>query len=168
MILSATRFSTTSAGRRLVGSTEDRRMTREEFLARCGNAFDTGRARPEVFRVMERWLEIVMRLQGGQLALALSYLRDEAERTRGFQTRLANDQDGYAALEFAAILAHHCQRCATDRDAWWTRPGFCDHKSSAGTPAAASREDDGCLPSGSHEWITICRVCTETKSTEAR
>ena len=41
---------------------------------------------------------------------------------------LANDGPGYAAVEFMAILTHHCQLCATDPHSWWTRPGFCSHR----------------------------------------
>lgn len=44
------------------------------------------------------------------------------------QMTLANDAEGYAAVEFTAILTHPCQICATDAGAWWTRAGFCPHR----------------------------------------
>lgn len=103
-------------------------ISKDEFLARCANAYPLLRdgARRQLLR---EWLDFVMRLEGGQLDIAVEFLLAEKRRTSGFDSRatLANDADGYALQEFAAILVHPCNVCATDPQAWWTRPAFCDH-----------------------------------------
>ena len=103
-------------------------MTKQEFLARCANAWDTGRATPETLRILARWADMVCRLQGGQFGMFMLLAEIERERTGGFNKCLANDGAGYKAVEFTAILTHPCQRCAKDPKAWWTRAAFCDHK----------------------------------------
>lgn len=113
-------------------------MTRDEFLARCATIYDTGRARPELFRLMGDWLDAMMRLEhtflnhlgGGQGQSFLDFIKKEEERLGGrYQCQtLASDRDGYALQEIAAILSHPCQKCAESKEAWWTRPGFCTHK----------------------------------------
>lgn len=111
-------------------------MTRDEFLARCATIYDTGRARPELFRLMRDQLDAVMRYEhtmfsiGGQTQgrAWTEFMNDEFVRTENGHRTLANDADGYALQEIAAILSHHCQKCAEDKTAWWTRPGFCNHK----------------------------------------
>ena len=107
-------------------------MTKPEFLARCANAWDVGLCTPGQLRLMSSWLDFVMRLEGGQMSYVADFLEQEAERTDRFHTRiLANDQEGYNLQRLAAILVHPCQRCAVDRDAWWTRPAFCEHREEA-------------------------------------
>jgi len=108
-------------------------MTKQEFLDRCANAWDTGRVTPERLRLMRDWLDFVMRFEGGQISIALEFLNAEAQRNHAPMGNmsignLAGDTDGYALQEFAAILAHTCQKCATDPTAWWTRAAFCEHK----------------------------------------
>lgn len=103
-------------------------LTRSEFLARCSNAYDTGHAAPQNLEILARWVEIVARLQTGQLGMALDHLREEEQRTGGFGVSGANDTEGYRVVELAAILTHPCQECAVSPDAWWTRPGFCTHR----------------------------------------
>jgi hypothetical protein len=108
-------------------------MSKEEFLARCANAYDAGLCTPERLRLLERWLDFVLRFEGGQMSYVAEFMDSESERTNHFRgsKTLASDRDGYSLIEFAAILSHHCQQCATSRDAWWTRPAFCDHKREA-------------------------------------
>ena len=110
-------------------------MTKAEFLARCENAWDCGVINHDRLRLMSRWLDFVLRLEGGQLSMALDFLVAERKRNgvpfgtpTGAIGQLASDKDGYALQEFAAILTHHCQKCATDPSAWWTRTAFCKHK----------------------------------------
>lgn len=105
-----------------------RRMTREEFLARCANAWDAGLIRAETLTLLDRWIDFVMRLEGGQMNYVADFLAMEKKRHGYYPNRtLANDADGYALMNFAAILNHKCQLCATDRNAWWTRGAFCTH-----------------------------------------
>lgn len=105
-------------------------MTKEDFLARCANAYDAGLVTPERLRLMDRWLDSVLRLEGGHVGHWADFLSDEHTRTHGFTSNrvLANDTDGYALIQFSAILNHPCSLCATDPTAWWTRAAFCQHK----------------------------------------
>jgi len=107
---------------------DDYRLSRKDFLARCATIYDAHLARPEVLSILSRWTDMMMRLQGGQLEDFARLLMEEHERTGHFYTKLANDKDGYDVIQLAAILTHHCQKCAEDTQAWWTRPAFCDHK----------------------------------------
>ncbi len=102
-------------------------MTREDFLARCANAYDSGRVTPMVLEVLQRWADMVMRLQGGQWDIFQELAAEEKKRTRNFGRKLANDATGYKAIELMAILCHPCQICAVSSDVWWTRTGFCQH-----------------------------------------
>jgi hypothetical protein len=118
-------------------------MTEEEFLNRCKTIYRNGHARPEVFVLMERWLDFVMRFEHtlfshgqGQGPTVWSFLDMERERLhrvgseRGTAAAmtLANDPLGYELQQVAAILSHHCQKCAEDPRAWHTRSAFCSHK----------------------------------------
>lgn len=103
-------------------------MTKEQFLARCANAYDAGLITPVTVTLLDRWVDFVMRFEGGQMNYVASFIEDECQRTNHFHTKLAGDEDGYRIIQFAAILKHHCQKCATDPNAWWTRSAFCDHK----------------------------------------
>lgn len=106
-------------------------LTKEQFLARCANAFDAGLASESRLRLLDRWLDYVMRLEGGQMAYIADFLALEKKRTSGFHNTLAGDADGYALIQFSAILNHHCQSCAVDPKAWWTRGAFCEHRDEA-------------------------------------
>ena len=137
-------------------------MTKEEFLARCAVCYDMGLAREDVLRLMNRWVDVVMREGHSRLCdlrhvVGGEYHQDQWEAVHGFWYRLggelgrlhrnslkrfpavdgerytglatlANDTDGYAIIQLAAILSHPCPRCATDPHAWHTRPGFCTHR----------------------------------------
>lgn len=105
-------------------------LTKEQFLARCGNAWDAGLCTPERLRLLENWLDFVLRFEGGQMNYAVEFLEREQQRTNFFHggSTLAGDPDGYALNQLAAILTHPCQACATDPKAWWTRPAFCEHR----------------------------------------
>lgn len=105
-------------------------MTREEFLARCANAWDSGLCTLDRIKLLERWIDMVARFEGGQTHIFAEHLEAERTRLNGMypSSGLANDLDGYALTQLAAILSHHCQTCAADPKAWWTRPGFCQHQ----------------------------------------
>ncbi len=111
-------------------------MTKEEFIARCENAYDCGLVTPKAMKLMEAWLDAMMRLEHSlfsygqtQASYVWSFLEGERERLQknGGQT-LAGDSEGYDLIQFAAILGHTCQKCAVDPRAWWTRSAFCPHK----------------------------------------
>lgn len=110
-------------------------MTKDEFLKRCETIYDSGLARPEVLRLMNRWVDAVMRFEGGQrnefqLHIWEQFIEDERRRTDGFANlkTLANDMDGYDIIKLVAILVHPCQACAESTEAWHTRPAFCEHR----------------------------------------
>lgn len=111
-------------------------MTKDEYMQRCETVWAKGLARPELFGLLRDWLDAVMRYEhslfsiGGQTQGRdwLEFLNAEMRRTDDGRRTLANDADGYALQELAAILCHPCQRCAASPNAWHTRPGFCEHK----------------------------------------
>ncbi len=124
------------------------KLTKEEFLARCANAYDCGLVTKDLMHLLNQWLDTMMRLEhslftyGGQSQLhyVWDFLQEERKRLEVEKNRtqtLAGDKDGYTLIQFAAILSHHCQKCATDPNAWWTRPGFCDHKGFLTRPSTA-------------------------------
>jgi hypothetical protein len=116
-------------------------MTKEEFLARCANAYDMGLVTPERMSMMERWLDVVMREGHSRLCAGRNlqaqwndvrefWVREEARLNRKTDETfgsseatftLANDADGYAIIVLAAILGNSCQQCAVDPQAWHTR-----------------------------------------------
>lgn len=130
-------------------------MTKAEFLARAANAYDAGLITPDRMRLMSAWLDVVMREghsrvcdfaaavgvdrqsqwkyvadfwgdpDAGELGRLLAKSRIHSD---GYIHTLANDADGMALIQLAAIFSHPCQQCAVSPDAWWTRPGFCRHK----------------------------------------
>ena len=110
-------------------------MTKQEFLDRCANAWDAGLATPERLGLLARWVDAVLRLEGGQTRRWAEFLADECQRcpvnSYGGIGCLASDTDGYALVQLGAILTHPCQACATDPKAWWTRSAFCEHKEGA-------------------------------------
>lgn len=103
-------------------------MTRDHFLARCATAFDMGLVTVESLGLLERWIDCVLRLEGGQLQYVATFLEAETERTNHFQRTLANDPGGYGLVRLAALLSHPCQQCATNPEAWHTRAAFCPHQ----------------------------------------
>ena len=110
-----------------------REITKEEFLARCSNAYDAGLIDMNRLTLMAQWLDVMMRLEHSWLSngqTQMRYVLDfmDMERTRLGGRSLANDTEGYSLIQLGAILGHHCQKCATDKDAWWTRSAFCRHK----------------------------------------
>ena len=103
-------------------------MTKTEFLARCEMAWDAGLIgdNRDMLRLLYNWTDYTLRVEGNQPDIAEEIMYEERKRD-GFGL-LASDTLGYRVVTFAALLAHPCQKCATDRDAWWTRFGFCTHK----------------------------------------
>lgn len=106
-------------------------LTKDEILARVATAYDMGLLTGRRMKLMERWLDFVLRFEGGQLAYAVDFLEAEKRRNgisnTGAIGRLAGDADGYALNVLAAILTHKCQACATDKNAWHTRAATCPH-----------------------------------------
>jgi hypothetical protein len=123
------------------------KLTKEEFLRRCAIAYDIGyfdcwsllRARNTLDLVMRlkasfvaitksgygNDVEVYLKLAGYHAGLAKSLIEDEVAITPRI---LANDTEAYQAIELFSLLAHPCQICAEDKDAWHTRYGFCPHK----------------------------------------
>lgn len=105
-------------------------MTKEELLKRVANAYDMGLFKPEVLRLLDRWTDGIMRLEGGQFNYFAELITDEQKRTEYFRSDkvLANDEIGYAVIHLVALLRHPCQKCAIDPQAWHTRSAFCEHR----------------------------------------
>ena len=109
-------------------------LTKEQFLARCANAWDIGLCTIERLSLLCQWVEAVMRFEGGQTYLWAEFIAQEVERNGQRPTNaggfagLANDADGYALVQLTALLNHHCQACAEDPKAWHTRGAFCPHR----------------------------------------
>jgi hypothetical protein len=105
-------------------------MTKQEFLDRCATAYDMGLCSDKIIRHISKAYDALHRLEGDQFHYFVDYLVDERQRTDHFSNhkQLANDQLGYDGIRLLAIFTHHCQICATDKDAWHTRAGFCPHK----------------------------------------
>lgn len=104
-------------------------MTKEQFLKRCENIYNMGLASDKNFLLIEKLVDGVLRLNGGQTRYFVEMLESERERTRNFadDMSLANDVDGYSCIQLLAVLTHHCQKCAEDPKAWHTRAAFCPH-----------------------------------------
>jgi len=110
-------------------------LTKQEWLDRCALAYDQGFCSRDQMRLLSSWLDFVMRLEHTFLSHGqsqgrnvLMFMNEEFKRTDNGQRTLANDTEGYSLIQLSAILSHHCQECATDPNAWWTRGGFCNHK----------------------------------------
>lgn len=108
----------------------DNQITKEQFLRRCENAYDMGLAKPEILKHLMAAYDAMHRFEGGQVEHFVEFLVSEQERTFYFRNdmQLANDELGYACIQFLAILVHRCQLCAEDPKAWHTRQAFCSHK----------------------------------------
>jgi hypothetical protein len=104
-------------------------MTEEEFLVRCRTIYRMGLATHAHFRILERWANMVARLEAGQLEIFAELLQEERTRTDGFHNRFrgANDAIGYGVINLVAVLVHPCQICAGDEKAWHIRTGMCPH-----------------------------------------
>lgn len=113
-------------------------LTEEQWLARCRTAYQVatkGLCPQDVdLKLLERVVDAVMRLEGGQLHYWTRFLEEERGRTDMFapEKTLANDRELYNALYLTSMLCHPCQECAEDPDAWHTRPAFCNHKKRRG------------------------------------
>jgi len=105
-------------------------LTKENLFKRFETAYKMGLLNPEVFNLMERQIDAVMRLEGGQFHYWVDFLEAEKRRTENFAGHkvLAGDVMGYKAIQLMAILTHQCQKCAEDPKAWHTRAAFCEHK----------------------------------------
>ena len=79
-------------------------------------------------RLAARLTEAMLRLEGGQVEYFQDILNEERKRTDAYARTLAADVDGYNTIKLFALLNHHCQKCAEDKNAWHTRPAFCSHQ----------------------------------------
>ena len=104
-------------------------MNKENFIKRCETLYAMGLADEEVLNLASRWVDAIMRLEGGQLHYFTDFLSEEKKRTENFSGRqtLANDNLGYKVINLIAVLNHPCQKCAEDKNAWHTRTAFCNH-----------------------------------------
>ena len=112
-------------------------MTRDEFLARCSTLYDMGLATEEQLRLLERWIDFVLRYEHSVLGRGEpqwkyvdEFVAVESARLGGLWTgtTLTNDKAGYNLVRLAAVLSHPCQICAEDPRAWHSRPAFCTHR----------------------------------------
>lgn len=110
-----------------------RTLKKEQFLKRCETAWDMGIITEFRLDLVEKCLDFVMRFNNtifshGQTQgrYVWDFLLREKERIG--DRSLANDTDLHSAIQFAAILAHPCQKCGEDKNAWHTRRSFCQHK----------------------------------------
>ncbi len=105
-------------------------MKKQEFLKRCETIYDMGLATDEVLSLLSRWTDAMLRLQGGQIDSFISTMEEERQRTNRFSggETLANDVVGYKVIQLCAVFKHNCQKCAEDKNAWHTRPAFCNHR----------------------------------------
>jgi len=76
----------------------DRKWTEEEFIARCRTIYKMGNARPDLFALMQRWLDAVMRYEHTMFSYGqsqgrswLDFLDVERERVAPSRT-LATDR----------------------------------------------------------------------------
>ncbi len=106
-------------------------LTKKQLFARFETAYQMNLLEPEVFQLMERQLDAVMRMECGfQFNYWVDFLEAEKKRLNNFSSDkvLANDHIGYKGIQLMAILTHPCQKCAEDTEAWHTRTAFCNHK----------------------------------------
>ena len=101
-------------------------MTKQEFIKRCGNAYDMGLI--DCLWLMRDWCDAMLRLEGNQAHAFFSQIEKDRSRTNDFSRTLANDHQGYKIIQLTSLLAHPCQTCAEDPGAWHTRTAFCEHK----------------------------------------
>lgn len=110
--------------------------TKDQLLKRFETCIDKGLCQPHLLALMERWLDFVIRFEGGQISDVARFLQEEHKRHALYGPKdamtLANDKDGYCLIQLAAILNHPCQKCAEDPNAWHTRAAFCEHKPKEG------------------------------------
>lgn len=104
-------------------------LTKEQILARVSTAISMGLMGRKQMALLDKWLDFVLRFEGGQMSYVAEFLESERRRTGSFGRTLANDTDGYALIRLAAILSHRCQQCAEDPKEWHTRSAFCPHNS---------------------------------------
>lgn len=105
-------------------------MDKENFLKRCNALWDMNLINPETLKLLYDWVDVVMRVEGGQWHNFIDFMMQEKKRTENFSRHktLANDKLGYDIVQITSVLNHPCQKCAEDVNAWHTRYAFCEHK----------------------------------------
>jgi len=108
-------------------------LTKEQWLKRCETVYNKATSQPFQVKIdlelLDRVVDALLRLEGGQLGYWLDFMESERKRTDNFSSikTLANDEQLYGLMQAVAILSHPCQICAEDKEAWHTRRGFCNH-----------------------------------------
>lgn len=101
-------------------------MTKQEFIARCEAQWDsTHTPDDESLLLLSLSVDYVMRKQWWQDDIAQSIWERIQELSGG--KILATNFSLYNALDLASRLAHPCQKCAENKDAWATRWAWCEH-----------------------------------------
>lgn len=105
-------------------------MNKAEFDKRMVTANKMGLLETEVFTVLNRWADMMMRFEGGHISYFVDALVQEQSRTQGFGNgeTLASDRVGYRAIQLMAILTIKCQQCAEDPNFKHTTPAYCPHE----------------------------------------
>lgn len=105
-------------------------LTKEQWLKRCETVYEWSKSHHINLDLLHNTVDSVLRLEGGQISYWVDFLESESKRTENFASHktLVNDHDLYNLVYLTSILCHHCQQCAEDKNAWHTRPGFCEHK----------------------------------------
>lgn len=121
-------------------------MNKEQFLKRCETIWNSGLVNEELFSMLRSSTEVY-----GRLRHVYKYAPERFKEIEGHEynnsseniqgeiaiRELIGHQDGlfgqlagdkaYQLTQMASILAHPCQKCAEDKNAWHTRYGFCEH-----------------------------------------
>ena len=103
-------------------------ISKEDFLKRCEMIYDLGLVNRETLAIMRNWCDAIMRYEGNQMTTFQHLIEYDKKRTKDFTKTLASDVIGYKVIQMTYLLAHPCQKCAEDKNAWHTRYAFCDHK----------------------------------------
>lgn len=98
-------------------------MNKKEFIERCETAYECWYF--DNVNMLLKAVEYTNRVQGGQMKLASEIMIDIEEIAN--QRKLAGFKELYSCYELVNLLAHPCQKCATDKNAWHTRWWFCKH-----------------------------------------
>ena len=120
-------------------------MTKHDFIKRCETAYDLGLVTPDTLKLMETWLDAMMRYEGSLAVVTAGFsttiepkfnsqgrffddiIEKERFRTNNFQNILVRDVDGYKIVTLSSLLTHPCQICAESIRSSHTKHGFCNH-----------------------------------------
>ena len=103
------------------------KLTKEDFVNRCGAAYDAGLVDSDTLELLKLWLNFVIQFEGGNMDYVSKFMVDERSRTDMYIHTLSTDLLGARAVQLSYLLSHRCQACATNPHAWWSKDGSCDH-----------------------------------------